>query len=70
MDRVDAEEAIGKLEVFFNGLGMPTTLTAYGIDPDEAAQKVQERFEKRGTVLGEHRDVTPEVVAEIIRNSR
>ncbi len=70
LDRVDAEEAIGKLEVFFNGLGMPTTLTAYGIDPDEAAQKVQERFEKRGTVLGEHRDVTPEVVAEIIRNSR
>jgi NADP-dependent alcohol dehydrogenase len=64
------EEAIGRLEEFFHSVGMPTTLTAYGIDPEEAAQKVGERFKKRGTILGEHRDVTPEVAAEIIRKSR
>ena len=70
LDDGDPEAAISKLEDFFHSVGMPTTLSAYGIDPEEAAQKVQERFEKRGTVLGEHRDVTPEVAAEIIRKSR
>ena len=70
LDGGNPEEAIGKLEQFFNSVGMPTTLTAYGIDPEEAAQKVQERFTQRGTVLGEHKDVTPEVAADTIRNSR
>ena len=70
LDGMGPEEAISRLEAFFHSVGMPTTLTAYGIDPEEAAQKVEERFEKRGTILGEHRDVTPEVAAEIIRNSR
>lgn len=70
LEGMSAETAIERLEDFFHTLGMPTTLTAYGIDPDEAAQKVRERFEKRGTILGEHRDVTPDVAAEIIRNSR
>ena len=70
LDDGDPEAAISRLEDFFHSVGMPTTLSAYGIDPEEAAQKVQERFEKRGTVLGEHRDVTPEVAAEIIRKSR
>lgn len=65
-----AAGAIDKIEAFFHSLGMPTTLTDYGIDPNEAAQKVQERFEKRGTVLGENRDITPEIAAEILRSSR
>ena len=70
LDGADPEEAISRLENFFHSLGMPTRLTAYGVDPDEAAQKVQERFEKRGKVLGESRDITPKIAAEIIRNSR
>ena len=49
---------------------MPTTLTAYGIDPDEAAQRIQERFTARGTILGEHADILPEDVAAILRMSR
>jgi len=70
LDGTDPEAGIGRLEEFFHSLEMPTALTAYGIDPEEAAQKVRARFEKRGTILGESRDVTPEVAAEIIRSSQ
>ena len=60
--------AIKKTEEFFNSIGMPTSLCHYGIDPIEAAQKVQERFEARGTVLGESLDVTPQVVQDVLKN--
>lgn len=62
-------DAILKMREFFHRLGMPTTLTAYGIDPDEAAEKIEARFEERGTMLGEHEDITPADVAAIIRMS-
>ena len=67
-DRIS--QAIEKTAAFFHGLGMPTTLTAYDIDPDEAAERVKTRFEARGSVLGEHKDIYPEDVATIIRMSR
>jgi NADP-dependent alcohol dehydrogenase len=62
-------EAIDKMRIFFNEIGMPTTLTAFGIDPVEAAERIRARFEQRGRVLGEHKDITPEVVAEIVQMS-
>ena len=62
-------QAIDRMVSFFSRLNMPTTLTAFRIDPDEAAERVRARFEKRGTVLGEHKDITPDKVAEIIRMS-
>lgn len=62
--------AIDKMVAFFHKLGMPTTLTAYGIDPDEAAERISQRLADRNVVLGERQDVTPEVVAEIVRMSR
>lgn len=62
--------AIEAMKAFFNRLGMPTELTAYDVDPDEAAEKIRARFEDRGTVLGEHKDITPADAAEIIRMSR
>jgi len=62
-----AECAIKKTEEFFNSLGMPTTLANYNIDPLEAAQRVKERFETRGTVLGEDLKVTPEMVYEVLK---
>lgn len=55
---------------FFNKLGMPTKLTAYQIDPDEAAERVRARFEFRETVVGEHKNITPDLVEEILRMSR
>ena len=63
-------QAIEEMSRFFNRLGMPTRLTFYDIDPDEAAKRVQERFEERGSVFGEHKDITPGVVAQILRLSR
>jgi len=63
-------EALDRLIAFFNRLGMPTKLTDYEIDPDEAAEKVRERFEARGTLLGEHEDITPDEVMEILQMSR
>ena len=55
---------------FFQSLGMPTALTAYGVDPDEAAAKVQARLEERGWSLGEQRDITGADAAAILRLSR
>lgn len=63
-----ADCAIEKTEEFFNSLGMPTKLADYGVNPQEAAQKVKERFEQRETLLGEDLKVTPEMVYEILLN--
>jgi len=67
-ERID--RTIEATAAFFQSIGMPTTLTAYGIDPDEAAAKVQARWEERGWALGENRDVTGADVAAILRLSR
>jgi NADP-dependent alcohol dehydrogenase len=64
------DAAIDAMTAFFNRIGMPTKLTDFDVDPDEAAAKVEERFTERGVVIGEHRDLTPGNVAEIIRMSR
>ena len=55
---------------FFQSLGMPTAPTAYGVDPDEAAAKVQARLEDRGWSLGEQRDISGADAAAILRLSR
>ena len=55
---------------FFQSVGMPTTLTAYGIDPDEAAERVQARFDAHRWSFGEHSDITGEDAAAILRLSR
>lgn len=60
--------AIEKTEEFFNSLGMKTKLSDYGVDAQEAAQKVKERFEKRETLLGEDLKITPQMVYDILRN--
>jgi NADP-dependent alcohol dehydrogenase len=62
--------AIEEMNDFFNRLNMPTKLTDFGVDPAEAAKKIQKRFEERGTRLGEHKNLTPDKVAEILRMSR
>jgi NADP-dependent alcohol dehydrogenase len=64
----DANTAIEKTEAFFESLGMPLRLGPYGIDAEDAAAKVTARFEQRGKKLGEHSDLTPNRVAEILRS--
>lgn len=62
--RIDC--AIVRTRDFFESLGVPTRLGAYGIGP-EVAQEVAMRFEKRGWhALGERGDVGPAKVAEIL----
>jgi NADP-dependent alcohol dehydrogenase len=62
--RVDA--AIDLTAAFFRSVGVPTTLTAYGIGSD-APKRVGERLDRRGATLGECGDIRgPE--AEAILN--
>lgn len=63
-----ADCAIVKVEEFFKSIGMKTKLAEYEIDANEAAQKVKERFEQRGTLLGEDEKVDPQMVYEILLN--
>jgi len=62
-----SEAAIAATEKFFASLEMPLRLSDYGIDAEDAVAKITARFEQRGSRLGEHRDITPSRVAEILR---
>lgn len=61
------EQAIQKTEEFYHSIGMSTHLSDYGIDAEEAARKVEVRFAKRGTKLGEHSQIDAKASAEILR---
>ncbi|MGV8049886.1 MAG: iron-containing alcohol dehydrogenase [Anaerolineaceae bacterium] len=67
-ERID--QTILATAAFFQSVGMPTTLTAYGIDPDEAAELVQARFDAHRWSFGEHSDITGKDAAAILRLSR
>lgn len=60
--------AIEKIEEFFNSIDMKTKLSDYNIDADDAAQKVKERFEKRGTIIGERGVINSDTTFEILKN--
>ena len=63
------EAAIERTRQFFESLGVPTRLSAYGIG-DGTADAVAGRLEKRGMVaLGERQDITPAQVREILARS-
>ncbi len=63
-----AEAAIAKTEAFFEAVGVPTHLSAYGVNAGEAAEKIRARLAERGQAFGEHADITPDRVAAIIRS--
>jgi len=63
------EAGVRKTEEFFRSLGMPTRLSEFDVSPDEAADRVKERFTARGTKLGEKQAIGPEEAAEILRAS-
>ena len=62
-----AAAAIARTEQFFHAIGMPTRLSAYGIDAHEAATKVSARFAERGDAFGEHGDIDAAAAAKILR---
>ncbi len=60
------DQAIAKTRDFFEAVGVRTKLSDYGVGLD-VIPLISDRFEKRGFVaLGEHQDVTPKVVAQIL----
>ena len=67
-ERID--RTIEALAAFFQSLGMPTTLTSYGLDPDQVAEEVQAKLEAEGFMGGEHRDINAADAAAILRMSR
>lgn len=62
--------ALEKMSAFFNSINMPTKLTDFNVDPDEAAERIKARFDARGDVIGDQRDITHDDIAEILKMSR
>lgn len=63
---VRIDRAIQKTRDFFESVGVHTKLSDYGVGLD-VIPLITDRFEKRGFVaLGEHQDVTPKVVEQIL----
>jgi NADP-dependent alcohol dehydrogenase len=58
------EKVIEQTEAFFKSLGVKTRLAEYGVAG--GWEEVSDRLEKRGTKLGEHRDLGPAEVREIL----
>lgn len=67
-DMKAADVAIEKTEEFFNSIGMKTKLSDYNVNAQVAAERIKERFVKRGTLLGEDMRVTPDVVYDVVKN--
>lgn len=62
-----AKAAIKHTEEFFHSLGIETKLSAYTDNYEGFSQKVAKSLKEHGLVsLGEHKDITPEVAAEIV----
>lgn len=64
-DATLAAAAIDRTEAFFRSLGVGTRREDYGI-PADAARIVATRLDARGMRLGEHADIGPDAVAEIL----
>ncbi|GIV19974.1 MAG: alcohol dehydrogenase [Armatimonadota bacterium] len=60
------DEAIERTREFFESVGIPTRLSAYGIGAEAVPAIVQQLKEHKMTALGEHGDITPEVAASIL----
>jgi len=63
----DARAAIDRTEAFFHSLNMPTRLKDFGIEAEDAARKVGERFASRRSAFGEQGDINGEAAAQILR---
>jgi NADP-dependent alcohol dehydrogenase len=63
----DPKAAIDRTEAFFHSLNMPTRLKDLGIDAEDAARRVGERFASRRSAFGEQGDINGEAAAQILR---
>ena len=62
-----AQAAIDRTEAFFSAMGNPVRLSAYGLG-EEVIDQVAAKLTAHGHVaLGEHADITPDDVKQILR---
>ena len=64
-ERIDA--AIEQTRAFFESLGVKTRLSDYGVEEQHIPALVEALEKHKMVALGEHRDVTPEVSAQVLR---
>ena len=67
VDLKAADMAIDKIEEFYNSIGMKTRLADYGINLQEAAEKIRDRFRERNVAFGEKGAITADVAYEIVK---
>lgn len=67
-DSVAADIAIAKTEEFFTSLGQKIKLADYGINAEEAAIKIRDRFLSRNTIVGENGIIDGNVAYEIVKS--
>ncbi len=65
-DEVTISKTIEAVEAFFETMGVKTHLSAYGLG-DDAIAKVCDRLANRGWKLGEQKNITSQVVGEILK---
>ena len=65
---VQIERAITRTREFFEAVGVPTRLSAYGIAAAEAADKVSERLRARNARIGEGEAILPDQVRDILQD--
>jgi NADP-dependent alcohol dehydrogenase len=63
------DEAISHTRAFFEQMGVPTRLADYGITAEAKAAVVAKLAELKADRLGEHGDITPDVVAQILQRA-
>jgi NADP-dependent alcohol dehydrogenase len=61
------DHAIGRTRDFFESLGIPTRLSAYGLDASCIPAIVKHLEEHGRLALGEHEDINPEVAGKILQ---
>ncbi len=62
-----ATQAIEKTRAFFELMGVPTRFSAYGLD-ESVIPAVVAKLKQHGRLkLGEHGDITPDAVTELLR---
>jgi len=60
------DQTIQKTRDFFESVGVPTRLSAYGIGPETAAVVARRLRERGSPAFGERKDIGPDVVEEIL----
>ncbi|HEY3593974.1 MAG TPA: iron-containing alcohol dehydrogenase [Polyangiaceae bacterium] len=60
------DETLVKVSAFFTSLGIPTRLSAYGVEPDAALKVVAKLKSNRRLRMGERLDITPDEAGKIL----